>query len=80
MPPRPPGGNRPFPVQAASQPQALVYEFLYNADLMRLTMYSVLNGSGAGTLQSWVQLVNDDIENSSVPKAIATEIELGQEG
>ena len=56
-----------------------MYEFLYNADLMRQTMYSVSNGSGAGTLQSWVQRFIDAIETSTVPQTIATEIAVGQD-
>jgi len=78
-PPTPPTVGGAFPVVPTSRAQDEVYEFLYNADLMRQTMYSVANGSGAGTLQSWVARLKSDINNSTVPGDIANEIAEGQD-
>ncbi|WP_422923363.1 hypothetical protein [Singulisphaera sp. PoT] len=58
-PPSPPGQGEPFPVQGADTAQDAVYEFLYNANLLRQNAFSVLTGSGGAsaptTLSSWIQ-------------------------
>ena len=80
-PPMPPGLN-PFPVAPAATPQDAVYEFLYNADLLRQTIYGVLTGQGMSnsptTLPGWIRGVIDGIVASNVPKNIATTIAAGQ--
>ena len=80
-PPTAPGSG-PFPVAAATTPQDAVYEFFFNADLLRESIYPVLTGQGSstnvGNLPSWVQQVINGISASSVPGNIAPTIASGQ--
>ncbi len=82
-PPTPPNGNNMFPVQPASSPQNAVYEFFYNANIMRQTAYSVLTGSGSPTnpttLASWVNDFLATVSSTAgVPANIAATIANGQ--
>src|SRR5262249_29582620 len=81
-PPTAPLFSEPFPVEPAATPQDAVYEFFYNANLLRATIYSVLTGqgspSGPSSLTSWVQGVINSINASAVPVNIATTIATGQ--
>ena len=80
-PPTPPG-LAPFPVTPAGTPQEAVYEFLFNANLLRQTIYPVLTGQGdslnPSSLPSWIQGVINSINASAVPVNIATTIATGQ--
>jgi FG-GAP-like repeat/Domain of unknown function (DUF4214)/Putative Ig domain len=80
-PPTPPG-LAPFPVAPAATPQEAVYEFLFNANLLRQTIYPVLTGQGGSlnpsSLPSWIQGVINSINASAVPENIATTIATGQ--
>jgi hypothetical protein len=84
-PPTPPGtppGTPPFPVKAAPTALDAVYEFFYNANWLREKVYSALTAQGTPdsptSLQSWVQLMIDKIDGSTVPLDVATDIATGQ--
>lgn len=81
-PPTAPPGNQPFSVLAESNPQDAVYKFLYNANLLRTTVYNFIgpNGSTSPSLHSWVQNVIQSISTTNIPKTIADQIAAGQTG
>jgi hypothetical protein len=80
-PPTPPGSG-PFPVAATGTAEEAVYEFLYNANLLREAIYPVLTGKGSSatpnSLPVWVQGVIDAINASNAPAQVATTIASGQ--
>lgn len=78
-PPAPPSVGQ-FPVGANIASEA-VYEFLYNANLLRQNFYEVLVGGSANpsSLQGWVQQVINGISGQDgVPVTIANTISSGQ--
>lgn len=81
-PPTAPSGNQPFFVRAESNSQDAVYKFLYNANLLRTTVYNFIgpNGSTSPSLHSWVQNVIQSIITNNITKTIADQIAAGQTG